>query len=227
MANVAILRSDKQVRWASFFVGAMLALAIFHRPRPWDSTTSASPDGATTPPSPAATATFGNGCFWCSEAVFQQIRGVTSVKSGYAGGYVSNPSYEAVCSGTTGHAEVVQVEYDPQQVSYERLLEVFWKSHDPTTLNRQGHDIGTQYRSVIFYHNQQQQALAKKYKQSLDASGAFRNPIVTQILPFTTWYPAEEDHQDYYRRNGHNRYCRLVIARKVDKIREVFAGNLQ
>jgi peptide-methionine (S)-S-oxide reductase len=237
---VAMLRSEKTALWASFLAGVLLAVVVFEghialkrldptsRTSLGDQTTQpAAAALATAAPTQVAKATFGNGCFWCSEAVFQQVRGVKSVKSGYAGGYVHNPSYEAVCTGTTGHAEVIQLEYDPQQVSYKKLLKVFWKSHDPTTLNRQGDDVGTQYRSVIFFHDEQQQALAEKYKQNLDASGAFRRPIVTQIVPFTKWYPAEDGHQDYYHRNGNNRYCRLTIARKVDKIRQAFAGDLK
>lgn len=174
-----------------------------------------------------AKATFGNGCFWCTEAVFQQLRGVESVASGYAGGATENPTYESVCTGTTGHAEVIQITYDPALVSYEKLLEVFWKSHDPTTLNRQGNDVGTQYRSAIFYHDDEQKSLAEKYKQKLDESGAFNDPIVTEITAFTQWYPAEDYHQNYFNQNGSQGYCRAVIAPKVAKIREVFADDLK
>ena len=143
-------------------------------------------------------ATFGSGCFWCTEAIFQSLKGVESVVSGYSGGSVENPSYEQVCSGTTGHAEVTQIQYDPNVISFKKLLEVFWKTHDPTTLNRQGADVGTQYRSAIFYHSEKQRELAEKYKKRLDESGAFPNPIVTEITAFTQFYPAEDYHQNYY-----------------------------
>ncbi len=158
------------------------------------------------------TATFGAGCFWCVEAVFQRLKGVESVASGYSGGKVANPTYEQVCIGTTGHAEVCQVTYDPRQISFEQLLEVFWKTHDPTTLNRQGNDVGTQYRSVIFYHSEEQKKLAQQYKARLDSSGAFPAPIVTEIAPFTVFYKAEDYHQNYYRENPSQGYCRMVIA---------------
>ncbi|QCR25142.1 peptide-methionine (S)-S-oxide reductase MsrA [Pontibacter sp. SGAir0037] len=172
-------------------------------------------------------ATFGNGCFWCTEAIFQDLDGVEKVVSGYAGGHVEDPTYKQVCSGTTGHAEVLQITYDPQKISYDELLEVFWQTHDPTTLNRQGNDVGTQYRSVIFYHNQEQQQLAEKYKQELDASGAFDNPIVTFIEPLPTFYAAEDYHQNYFNQNGYQPYCSFVIRPKVDKFRKVFKHKLK
>ncbi|MCC9135689.1 peptide-methionine (S)-S-oxide reductase MsrA [Pontibacter silvestris] len=172
-------------------------------------------------------ATFGNGCFWCTEAVFQQLEGVEKVASGYAGGHVENPSYKQVCTGTTGHAEVLQITYDPQKISFEELLEVFWETHDPTTLNRQGNDVGPQYRSVIFYHNEEQKQLAEKYKQELDASGAFNDPIVTAIEPLTNYYPAENYHQNYFENNGQQPYCSFVIRPKVDKFRKVFGHKLK
>lgn len=172
-------------------------------------------------------ATFGNGCFWCTEAVFQQLEGVEKVVSGYAGGEIKNPTYEQVCSGDTGHAEVLQINYDPDKISYEELLEVFWKTHDPTTLNRQGNDIGTQYRSVIFYHNEAQKQLAEKYKKELDASGAFNDPIVTFIEPITEFYPAENYHQNYFLRNGQQPYCNFLIRPKVEKFRKVFQDKLK
>lgn len=173
------------------------------------------------------TATFGNGCFWCTEAVFQQLKGVDKVESGYAGGHVENPTYEQVCSATTGHAEVLQITYDPQQISYEELLRVFWETHDPTTLNRQGNDVGPQYRSVIFYHNEEQKQLAENYKLSLDQSGAFDDPIVTAIEPLTNYYPAEKYHQDYFLRNGNQPYCAFVVRPKVEKFRKVFKDKLK
>ncbi|MFD2246748.1 peptide-methionine (S)-S-oxide reductase MsrA [Pontibacter ruber] len=172
-------------------------------------------------------ATFGNGCFWCTEAVFQQLKGVEKVESGYAGGHVDNPTYKQVCSGTTGHAEVLQITYNPDVISYEQLLQVFWETHDPTTLNRQGNDVGTQYRSVIFYHNEQQRQLAEKYKQELDASGAFDAPIVTAIEPYSNYYPAENYHQNYFINNGSQPYCAFVVRPKVDKFRKVFKDKLK
>lgn len=173
------------------------------------------------------TATFGMGCFWCSEAIFLQLTGVQSVTSGYSGGQVANPTYKEVCSGLTGHAEVVQVAYNPSVVSYDELLHAFWLAHDPTTLNRQGADAGTQYRSVIFYHNDFQKSLAEKYKKELDASGAFSAPIVTEISVFKAFYKAENYHQDYYNLNGSAPYCQIVIAPKVEKFRKVFEGKLK
>jgi len=172
-------------------------------------------------------ATFGSGCFWCTEAIFENLNGVTSVVSGYAGGEVDNPSYEAVCSGATGHAEVTQITYDPSIISYDELLEVFWKTHDPTTLNRQGNDEGTQYRSVIFYHNDEQKQLAEKYKAELDKSGAWDDPIVTEISAFTKFYPAENYHQDYYVNNPNQGYCAFVIAPKLEKFKKVFKDKLK
>lgn len=179
------------------------------------------------PVSTMAIATFGNGCFWCTEAVFEQLRGVQRVSSGYSGGKVENPTYKQVCNGDTGHAEVLQIEYDPNAISFATLLEVFWKTHDPTTLNRQGNDVGTQYRSVIFAHNAEQERLAQEYKTKLDASGAFANPIVTEITTFTKFYPAEDYHQGYFRANGREPYCRYVIAPKVEKFRQVFGDKLK
>jgi peptide-methionine (S)-S-oxide reductase len=172
-------------------------------------------------------ATFGNGCFWCTEAIFQRLKGVDKVVSGYAGGQVENPTYEQVCSGSTGHAEVLQITYDPAEISYEELLEVFWKTHDPTTLNRQGNDVGTQYRSVVFYHNETQKELAERYKKQLDASDAFSDPIVTLIEPMPEFYPAENYHQDYFNRNGQQPYCNFLIRPKVAKFRKEFQDKLK
>jgi peptide-methionine (S)-S-oxide reductase len=172
-------------------------------------------------------ATFGAGCFWCSEAVFRRLKGVHSVVPGYSGGRTNDPSYEEVCSGTTGHAEVVQVAYDPAVVSYSELLEVFWRTHDPTTPNRQGNDVGTQYRSVIFYHDDEQRQLAERYKEELNREGVFGRPIVTEIVPFRESYPAEEYHHNFYERNPRQPYCRFVIGPKLEKLREVFADKLQ
>lgn len=173
------------------------------------------------------TATFGAGCFWCVEAVFQRIEGVLSVKSGYSGGNVKNPTYKEVCSGLTGHAEVCQIVYDPEKVNFETLLSAFWQSHDPTTLNRQGADVGTQYRSVIFYHDENQRSLAEKYKKELDNSGAFANAIVTEISPLTVFYPAEAYHQNYFNENGSQPYCSFVIKPKVEKFEKIFKDKLK
>lgn len=185
------------------------------------------PAASDTPGKKLEQATFGAGCFWCSEAVFERLKGVEKVVSGYSGGYVKNPTYQQVCTGLTGHAEVVQVTYDPAQISYAQLLEVFWKTHDPTTLNRQGNDVGTQYRSVIFYHNDQQQKLAEQYKQMLGAAHGFRAPIVTEIAPFQEFFPAEDYHQDYYRLHGHQPYCQMVIRPKIVKLEKAFGDKLK
>jgi len=168
------------------------------------------------------TATFGSGCFWCTEAIFENLRGVKSVVSGYSGGHIDNPTYEQVCTGRTGHAEVVQLTYDPSEVAYEDLLKVFWQTHDPTTPNRQGHDVGPQYRSVIFYHDDDQRRTAEAYKKQLDQSGTFRAPIVTEITKFEKFYPAEPYHQEYFQRNPDQQYCRFVIRPKVEKFRKEF-----
>ena len=173
------------------------------------------------------TATFGSGCFWCTEAVFERLEGVESVVSGYAGRAVENPTYKQVTSGNTGHAEVTQIMFDPNVITFTELLEVFWKTHDPTTLNRQGADVGTQYRSAIFYHNEKQKELAEKYKKELDESGAFSDPIVTEITAFTNYYPAEDYHQDYYDENPAQPYCSFVIAPKIEKFEKVFKDKLK
>lgn len=172
-------------------------------------------------------ATLGAGCFWCVEAVFLELRGVEQVVSGYSGGIVDDPTYKQVCSGNTGHAEAVQITFDPEVISFEDLLYVFWRTHDPTTLNRQGADVGTQYRSVIFYHNERQKAIAEKSKQETEASGLWPDPIVTEIAPFRSFYPAEAYHQDYYRNNPYQPYCRVVIDPKVRKFRKEFAAKLK
>ena len=172
-------------------------------------------------------ATFGSGCFWCTEAIFERLKGVVSVESGYSGGNIENPTYEEVCSGKTGYAEVTQIVFNPSVISYDELLEVFWKTHDPTTLNRQGNDVGTQYRSVIFYHNEDQKELAEKYKIELDKSGAWEDPIVTEISPLTNYYSAEKYHQDYYENNPNQGYCAFVIAPKVEKFEKVFKNKLK
>lgn len=173
------------------------------------------------------TATFANGCFWCTEAVFQQLKGVEKVTPGYSGGHVENPTYEQVCNKQTGHAECLQIEFDPQQISFDELLEVFWKTHDPTTLNRQGNDVGPQYRSVIFYHNNEQKEKAEKYKALLNESGVFNAPIVTTIEPFKVFYPAEDYHRDYYLNHTSQPYCYYVIKPKMEKLKKVFADKLK
>lgn len=182
----------------------------------------------TVKPGTTDTATFANGCFWCTEAIFEELEGVISATSGYTGGHVENPTYKQVCTGETGHAECLQIVYDPSKISFDELLEVFWETHDPTTLNRQGADVGTQYRSGIFYHNQEQKEKAEKYKAALDKSGAFDKPIVTEITPFTTFYPAEDYHQQYFENNENsNPYCRIVIRPKLDKFEKVFKDKLK
>ncbi|MES2416766.1 MAG: peptide-methionine (S)-S-oxide reductase MsrA [Bacteroidota bacterium] len=172
-------------------------------------------------------ATFGMGCFWCTEALFQRLTGVVTVKSGYEGGDVPNPTYEEVCTGTTNHAEVTEITYDPAKISYDELLEVFWKSHDPTTLNRQGADVGTQYRSVIFYHSEAQKETAENYKAELNKVNAFGKPIVTTIVKAEPFYSAENYHQDYYLKNGELPYCRLVILPKLEKLEKLFKAKLK
>jgi peptide-methionine (S)-S-oxide reductase len=174
------------------------------------------------------TATFGTGCFWCTEALFEQLKGVLKVTSGYSNGQVENPTYKQVCTGETGHAECVQVNYEPDKISFDELLEVFFQAHDPTTLNRQGADEGTQYRSAIFYHNEEQKEKADFYKAELDKSGAFSKPIVTEIAAAQKFYPAEDYHQEYYENNKNsNPYCSVVIRPKLDKFKKVFAGKLK
>jgi peptide-methionine (S)-S-oxide reductase len=172
-------------------------------------------------------ATFGAGCFWCVEACFADMKGVISVTSGYSGGHKKAPTYQEVCEGTTGHAEIARVVYDPAQISFEELLEVFWFVHDPTQLNRQGNDIGTQYRSVIFYHDEEQKELAELYKQKLDESGAYEKPVVTEISPLINYYPAEDYHQNYFANNPNQPYCAAVVRPKVEKFRKVFADRLK
>lgn len=173
------------------------------------------------------TATFASGCFWCVEAVFQELKGVHSVTSGYTGGKIKNPTYREVCSGLTGHAEACRIIYDPAVISYDELLEAFWASHDPTTLNRQGADQGTQYRSAIFYHNEMQKKLAEEYKSRLNSEKAFDKPIITEISPAVTFYKAEEYHQNYFNENGDAPYCSYVIIPKLEKFRKVFKDKLK
>mgnify|MGYP001174594883 CR=1 FL=1 len=172
-------------------------------------------------------ATFGGGCFWCLEAVFQRVKGVCNVVSGYAGGQTDHPEYEAVCSGLTGHAEVVQVTFDPKIIDFSAVLEHFWTLHDPTTLNRQGNDVGTQYRSAIFFHSEKQRAIAEKSKKEKNEKGVFHSPIVTEIAGLEKFYPAEEYHQQYYRRNADQPYCQVIVAPKVAKFRMEHVDKLK
>jgi peptide-methionine (S)-S-oxide reductase len=185
------------------------------------------PDPAVTIPATADTAVLGAGCFWCVEAVFTELRGVLSVMPGYAGGHMKDPDYKSVCSGNTGHAEVAQVVYDPAVITFDELLEVFWQTHDPTTLNRQGNDVGTQYRSAIFYTSEEQRTKAEGYKAELDKSQAFDRPIVTEIVPLDRFWPAENYHRDYYANNPGEGYCTMVIRPKVEKFRKVFKEKLK
>ncbi|WP_191967912.1 peptide-methionine (S)-S-oxide reductase MsrA [Rhizosphaericola mali] len=173
------------------------------------------------------TATFGTGCFWCTEAIFQRLKGVTKVTSGYSGGTIGNPTYEEVCKGTSGYAEVCQVVYDPATISYDELLKVFWKVHDPTTLNRQGNDVGPQYRSVIFYHSDDQKEKAEHYKEELNKIEAYNSPVVTAVEPYSNFYAAEDYHQNYYNENGGQAYCHFVIQPKIKKFEEVFRDKLK
>jgi len=172
-------------------------------------------------------ATFANGCFWCTEAIFARLNGVKSVVPGYSGGIVENPSYEQVCAGITGHAEVAQIEFDPNVISYEKLLDVFWHTHDPTTLNRQVNDVGTQYRSAIFHHNDEQKQIAEKSKKELEDRHVFGDPIVTEIVPLIKFYPAEDYHKKYYDQNKNAPYCRFVIDPKVEKMLKQYGDELK
>lgn len=178
-------------------------------------------------PERAEIATLGGGCFWCLEPIFADLKGVQKVESGYSGGHVKNPAYREVCEGTTGHAEVVQVTFDASVISYKEILEIFFTFHDPTTLNRQGADSGTQYRSAIFYHTPEQQAIAKEVMQEIHAAGIWSAPLVTELAPFTIFYRAENYHQDYYARNGNQPYCQMVIAPKVKKLRARYSAKLK
>jgi peptide-methionine (S)-S-oxide reductase len=173
------------------------------------------------------TATFGAGCFWCTEAVFLNVKGVTKVVSGYSGGKIKNPTYREICSGLTGHAEVTQITFDPQIVSFAELLEVFWNTHDPTTLNKQGADEGTQYRSVVFYHDESQRQAAEEYKKQLEGSHIYKNPIVTEISLLTNYYPAEDYHQNYFELNPNQSYCQYVVRPKVEKFKKQFQNKLK
>ena len=225
-----------KIEWMSvalLVAGAMTAMSMACNPThsaesgPNPTKPREEPVADTETPTNLKTATFGAGCFWCIEAVFQELKGVKKVVSGYTGGKVANPTYQQVCNGDTGHAEVAQITYDPSEITFPELLEVFWKTHDPTTLNRQGNDSGTQYRSAIFTHDDDQKKLAEDYKAKLNASGAFNKPIVTEIVPLTKFYPAEGYHQNYYRQNSNAGYCQFVIVPKLEKFRAVFHDKLK
>jgi len=172
-------------------------------------------------------ATFGGGCFWCVEAIFERVSGVQLVQSGYSGGHVANPNYKQITTGMTGHAEVVQISFNPEQVSYVELLEIYFKTHDPTTLNKQGADVGTQYRSIVLYHHDEQRKQAEKVIEELGSAGIWNNPIVTQVEPFEEFYKAEDYHQEYFENNPNQGYCRVVIQPKVDKFEKVFREKLK
>lgn len=174
-----------------------------------------------------AQATLGGGCFWCVESAFLQVKGISNVQSGYTGGHTENPTYEQVCSGETGHAEVAQLTYDPEQISYRQILEIFFTLHDPTQVNRQGNDIGTQYRTSIFYHDDEQKREAEQIIAELESEGAFADPIVTEVSPLKVFYPAEDYHTNYFNRNPENPYCQAVISPKLAKFRKTFAGLLR
>ena len=213
-------------------VGGWLLATSFQQPDPPPASFPVlDPTEVGTEPGPpageTALATFGSGCFWCSDALFRQVKGVRSVVAGYSGGTVPNPTYEQVCTGATGHAEVIQVTYDPAVVTYPELLHVFWRSHDPTTLNQQGNDHGPQYRSVVFAHTDRQRELAELYKRKIDAAGVYRDPVVTEIVPFVAFYPAEAYHQNYFETNPRKPYCRAIIGPKLDKLKQVFADKLK
>lgn len=176
---------------------------------------------------PYELATFGGGCFWCVEAIFERVSGVLEAESGYSGGTVANPDYKMVTGGTTGHAEVVQITFDPDVISYLELLEIFFKTHDPTSLNRQGADVGTQYRSIVLYHNEQQRKLSEQIIEELDSEGIWKDPIVTEVVPFEHFYSAEAYHQEYYENNPNAGYCRVVITPKVEKFEKIFSEKLK
>jgi methionine-S-sulfoxide reductase len=233
-------------RLLSYFALSLLALTCQHVLAPIPEPVTMAADNPSTTPSTKRTtptntsgdvagaagtkletATFAEGCFWCNEAVFQRLRGVASVVSGYSGGNVDKPTYEQVTTGRTGHAEVIQITYDPKQISFDDLLKVFWQTHDPTTLNRQGHDVGTQYRSAIFYHNDEQKRIAEAYKKQLDKTGVFKSPIVTEITQFKAFFPAEKYHQNYFNLNPNQQYCQFVIRPKVEKFNKDFKDLLK
>jgi peptide-methionine (S)-S-oxide reductase len=173
------------------------------------------------------TATLANGCFWCTEAIFKRLKGIESILPGYAGGIVKNPSYDQVCTGKTGHAESIQIEFDPKVIPFEKILDIFWRTHNPTTLNRQGNDIGTQYRSAIFFHDEKQKEIAEKSKKILEKEGVYKDPIVTEITPFRDFYVAEDYHKNYYENNQNNPYCNFVIDPKIYKLLQQYRNDVK
>jgi peptide-methionine (S)-S-oxide reductase len=216
--NISFEKSGARI--SSWKFGFYFGLTLFA----FSLTMNASPESKSeSAPAKTEAATLGGGCFWCVEAVFEHVDGVASVVSGYAGGHTTNPTYEQICTGKTGHAEVVQIEFNPEKVSFEKLLEVFWKTHDPTTLNRQGADVGTQYRSVIFYHDDTQKEIAERSRQK--ALALFQKPIVTEIAALPKFYRAEEYHQDYFKKNPSAPYCQVVIRPKLDKLKKIDLGG--
>lgn len=223
------------IRLFGVLIASMLFLSCWELPSPFYQTMSTpkQPDSESTPfTNPGSsqkqdTATFGAGCFWCVEAIFQQIKGVDTAISGYMGGRIAQPTYKEVCSGLTGHVEVVQIVFDPSVVSFEQLLEVFWKTHDPTSPNRQGADEGTQYRSVVFYHSNEQKETAEKIKAALNASKIYDAPVITGVEAASVFYQAEDYHQNYFRENGDQPYCRAVVQPKVEKFEKLFKGLIR
>ncbi len=209
------------------YVGVILAISINACAQPQKKETNKQKPQIKSSSMGTETITFGSGCFWCTEAIFQQVKGVEKVVSGYSGGHVVNPTYEQVCEKNTGHAEVCQLTFDPTQVSVDELLEIFWQTHDPTTLNQQGNDVGPQYRSVVFYHNQLQKERAEYFLSELNKSGAYEKPIVTTIEPYKNFYKAENYHQDYYKQNGSQPYCYFVIRPKVEKFEKAFKDKMK
>ncbi len=228
MITIKILKSAVTFVAAVFFAGACGQARTNNNPEPMSQTNE--PSAQAIPQqsnSNIDTATFGGGCFWCVEAIFQRVDGVLKVESGYSGGTVKNPSYKEVCNGTTGHAEVIRLTYDKTKVSFDDLLQIFWKTHDPTTMNRQGNDIGTQYRSAVFYHNEEQRKTAEEYKKKLNEEKVYPNPIITEITPIKNYYPAEDYHQNYYNQNGSQGYCQYVIQPKIEKFEKVFKDKVK
>jgi len=210
----------------SKIIFVLLAVSYFHNSCSQNDNNSIQYNNLSSMSTQMETATFGAGCYWCVEAIFQRLNGVVTVESGFSGGHVKNPSYREVCTGTTGHAEVCNITYNPSVITYLELLEVFWKTHDPTTLNRQGNDVGTQYRSAVFYHSQQQKEQALEMKEKLDQAKIWEDPIMTEIVPFDTFYKAEDYHQDYYNQNASQPYCRFVITPKIEKFEKVFKDKI-
>lgn len=224
-----ILASQSKLTHNRLAIGSLMAALVFgcSAPAANPGVEPVSDDSQSISSGKEAVATLAGGCFWCTEAVFERMRGVNDVVSGYIGGHVPNPIYQQVLTKKTGHAEAIEIRYDPTKTTYEELLEVFFKTHDPTTLNRQGNDVGPQYRSSVFYHNEEQKKAAEKYIAKLNESGEYSRPIVTKLEPATTFYPAEEYHQDYFRRNPNQGYCQIVVKNKVRKFNRAFGDKIK